>query len=187
MRSPRRHNRSGYTILELCAVIAIIVILGAVLVPLLSNSYSNSRQKAAADLIRSRIVEGRAKAMEQGTWYRLAVNSDKTRIRLAPDAGVNGTDFASLQAPEKTSFNAQVVEDKLDHATAELQLDPNDTRTNDSDWNTIMTVGPEGICREQFNTTVVIKEEKFEPLWIQVRSILGSSGIVPAPQNGSKQ
>src|SRR5580704_2382639 len=111
----RPSSRQGYTIMELVVVLAILIILGSVIIPTLSSYYGNTRQKATADLIRARIVEGRAKAMEQGAWYRLALNSDKKRTRLAPDGGVNGTDFASLSASSdsETAFNSKIVEDKF--------------------------------------------------------------------------
>jgi type II secretory pathway pseudopilin PulG len=179
-------TRKGYTVLEVVIVIAVLIVLGGVLVPTLSSYNGNTRQKATADLIRARIVEGRAKAMEQGAWYRLAISQDNSRIRLAPDGGVGGTDFSSLTPGDPDAPDAKVVEDKLDHATAELILDPSDTRTPDGNWLTIMTVGPEGICKEN-NTTISIKEAEFQPIFIQVRGIVGSSAIVPPPKNGTKQ
>jgi Tfp pilus assembly protein FimT len=107
MRLPRR---DGYTLMELLLVMTILIILGIAIVPTIAGAYGNTRQKAAADLIRSRVVEGRAKAMEQGIWYRLAVNEDKTRIRLAPD----GPSFSTLTPDNPPGFNSQVVEDKLE-------------------------------------------------------------------------
>jgi Tfp pilus assembly protein FimT len=200
--------RKGYTLLELVIVIAVLIVLGAVIVPTLTSSYSNTRQKSAADLIRSRVVEGRAKAMEQGVWYRLAINEDKTRIRLAPD----GPNFSTLTPDNPPGFNAQVVEDKLENVTAEVIADPNNPQQSggnssgggssqqttdgnvlsngavakDGEWVTVMTVGPEGICKEFF-TTISVKEAKFEPILIQVRGLAGSAAIVKPPKNGGKK
>lgn len=187
---PTCHRRSGYTLFELIMIIAVLIILGSLVIPTLTGTYSNTRQKSAADLIRARIVEGRAKAMEQGMWYRFAINQDKTRIRLAPDAGINGTDFGSLTPGESDTPDAQVIEDKLDHATAELQIDPNDTTRSspDGEWATVMTIGPEGICKES-DTSILVKEEKFHPIEIRIRGIAASAAVVgmPPPSNGSKQ
>jgi Tfp pilus assembly protein FimT len=201
--------RKGYTLLELVIVIAVLIVLGAVIVPTLTSSYSNTRQKSAADLIRARVVEARAKAMERGVWYRLAINEDKTRIRLAPD----GPDFSTLTPDNPPGFNSQVVEDKLDKVTAEVIADPNNPQQSsgnssggggsaqqttdgnvlsngavakDGEWVTVMTVGPEGICKEFF-TTVSVKESKFEPIYIQVRGLAGSAAIVKPPKNGGNK
>ena len=196
--------RKGYTLLELVIVIAVLIVLGAVIVPTLNSFYSNTRQKAAADLIRSRVVEARAKAIEKGVWYRLAINEDKTRIRLAPD----GPDFSSLTPDNPPGFNSRVVEDKLDKVTAEVIADPNNPQQSggnssggsgggggqqttdgnvlssgavakDGEWVTVMTVGPEGICKEFF-TTISVKESKFEPIYIQVRGLAGSRVLNPS-------
>jgi Tfp pilus assembly protein FimT len=201
--------RKGYTLLELVIVIAVLIVLGAVIVPTLTSSYSNTRQKSAADLIRARVVEARAKAMERGVWYRLAINEDKTRIRLAPD----GPDFSTLTPDNPPGFNSQVVEDKLDKVTAEVIADPNNPQQSsgnssggggsaqqttdgnvlsngavakDGEWVTVMTVGPEGICKEFF-TTVSVKESKFEPIYIQDRGLAGSAAIVKPPKNGGNK
>jgi Tfp pilus assembly protein FimT len=183
-----RPARKGYTILEILLVLAVLIILGAVIVPTMSGYYGNTRQKAAADLIRSRIVEGRAKAIERGTWYRIAINQDKTRIRTAPDAGVNGTDFASLTPGSSSAPDSLVVEDKLENATAELIIDPSDTTrtTSDGEWVTVMTIGPEGICKE-CDTTISVKESNFQPIEIRIRGIAASAAVVGTPTKGSKK
>lgn len=194
-----RKARKGYTILELVVVLAVLIILGATIIPTLTGSYSNTRQKAAADLIRSRVVEARAKAMEQGVWYRVAINKNKTSVRVAPD----GPNFSQDQG-------SQTTEDKFeDTVTAEVNQDSNNSQSSsgqssnnsqssdssvltnggtdvDGDWVTVITVGPEGICKEDFKT-VTVKEAQFNPLLIQVRGVVGSAGIIQAPKNGSNK
>ncbi len=59
-----RPTRPGYTVLELCVVIALLVILGAAIIPGIPGIAGNVRQKAAADLVRARMADARAKAME---------------------------------------------------------------------------------------------------------------------------
>jgi hypothetical protein len=81
-----------------------------------------------------------------------------------------------------------VVEDTLENATAELILDPNDTTrtTADGEWTTVMTIGPEGICKE-CDATISVKESNFLPIEIRVRGIAASAAVVGAPTKGSKQ
>jgi Tfp pilus assembly protein FimT len=184
----RPARRKGYTVFEILIVMALLILLGAVIVPTMSSYYGNTRQKAVADLIRARIVEGRAKAMEQGTWYRVAINQDKSRIRVAPDAGVNGQDFASLTPGNSNAPGTTVVEDKFENATAELIIDPTDTTrtTPDGEWITVMTIGPEGICKES-DTVISVKELDYQPIQIRIRGIAASAAIVGLPTNGSKK
>jgi type II secretory pathway pseudopilin PulG len=178
----RRTARRGYTLFEVMVILAVLIILGAVLSQTFDGMHSNTRQKAAADTIRARISDARAKAMEQGTWYRLAVHADGTRIRLAPD----GPDFASLTPDDPPAFDSRVTEDKLDPATAELQPDPDHTHEPDSGgWITIATVGPYGICKED-GATVVVKERDFQPLLIRVRGVTGTATRPILPKNGGR-
>jgi prepilin-type N-terminal cleavage/methylation domain-containing protein len=196
MRPPRRN---GFTILELMAVLAILVIIGAVAVPTISNYFSNTRQKATADILQGRIREARAKAMETGIWYRLAISSDKKKLRLAPDC----QNFDSLTKGNPDAPFAQVIEESFEEGvTAEvvssdasqssnavLQQESGTPESSSSQqassgsWTTVMTFGPEGICREGL-VTVSVKEAKFLPITIQIRGIVGTSSIVPTPKDG---
>lgn len=197
MRSTNR--RTGFTIMELMVVMVILIVLGAAIIPTIAGSYGNTRQKATADMLQSRIREARAKAMETGVWYRLAISPDNRKLRLAPDC----QDFDSLTAGDARAFNAQVVEEEFEKGvTAEVASSDSSQSSNavlyqsggtpegstsqqgqTSSWTTIMTFGPEGICREGL-VTVLIKEKGSRPITIQVRGIVGTSSIVPTPQNG---
>jgi len=178
----RRTTRPAYTVMEILVVLAILVILGGVLSQTFDGFHSNTRQKAAADTIRARLADARSKAMEQGTWYRLALHSDGTRIRLAPD----GPDFATLTPDDPPALDSRVTEDKLDPATAELQFDSDDPHPQNADgWTTIATVGPYGTCKEDA-ATVVVKEKDFQPILIRVRGVTGTARVVP-PKNGGQR
>jgi prepilin-type N-terminal cleavage/methylation domain-containing protein len=193
------NRRRGFTLIELMVVMVVIIIMGAVLMPTITGFYGNSRQKATADMIQSRIREARAKAMETGTWYRLAISPDNRRIRLGPDC----QDFDSLTPGDAHSPYAQVIEQEFEKGvTAEVTGSDKSQSSNaalyqsegasglgsaqsgqPSTWTTIMTFGPEGICREGL-VTVSVKENDATPISIQVRGIVGSSSIVPTPHKG---
>jgi len=48
-------------------VLALLIILGTIIIPSTAALYGNSRQKAGADMVRARLADGRALAMETGT------------------------------------------------------------------------------------------------------------------------
>jgi prepilin-type N-terminal cleavage/methylation domain-containing protein len=177
----RRTARHGYTLLELLVVLAVLIILGAAVTMTFDGYYSNTRQKAAADGIRARLADARAKAMEQGTWYRLAIHSDMTRIRLAPD----GPDFASLPADNPPSFGSTVTEDRFDDGVSAEVIYGDSQETDPGEWRTIATVGPEGICKED-GARILVKERNFQPIEIRVRGVIGSARIVRPQQNGGQ-
>ena len=178
---PRK--RRGYTLLEMVAVLAVLVILGAVIVPSLAGLYGNTKQKAAADIFRTRLAEARAKAMERGTPYRLAVHADKTRIRVGPDT----ENFGSGPADNPPNYNSLVTEDTLDEATIEVQLEEGDERPSDgSDWQTVATLRPDGSSKEARSCTVTIKQSTFAPIVVQVRGLTGQARNVPQTSGGQK-
>ena len=181
-----RPARPGFTLLEMMAVLAVILVIGAVVVPTINGLYGNSRQKGAADLIRARLADARALAMEDGKPYRVCVHQDGTRVRIGPDAA----DFGTQQIEENAGTAlAKFKEDKFDTATtAGLQADPDVVAPppDPSGWVTIATYTPDGTCRET-NTVVEIKEGKFPPLLIQIRGVTGGSRIMPqTPAGGTK-
>jgi Tfp pilus assembly protein FimT len=178
-----RTGRQAYTLIELIVVLALLIILGGAVVMTFDGNYSNTRQKAAADGIRARMADARAKAMEQGTWYRLAIHTDRTRIRLAPD----GPDFASLPADNPPSLDSRVTEDQFEQGvTAEVKFDSDDQQQQDSaGWITIATVGPEGICKED-GARILVREKDFKEIEVRVRGVIGSARIVRPQQNGGR-
>jgi type II secretory pathway pseudopilin PulG len=179
----RRTARQAYTLLELLVVIAVIIILGAAVTMTMDGYRSNTRQKAAADGIRTRLADARASAMEQGTWYRLAISTDGRRIRLAPD----GPDFASLPADTPPSYDSRVIEDQFeDGVTAEVSDVSDDQAQLDSGgWRTIATVGPEGICKED-GALITVRERNFPPIEVRVRGVIGSARVLKPQQNGGQ-
>lgn len=178
-----RTARHAYTLLELIVVLAVILILGAAVTMTIDGYHSNTRQKAAADGIRARLADARAKAMEQGTWYRLAISTDGRRIRLAPD----GPDFASLPADNPPSFESRVVEDQFaEGVTAEvIDISDDQAQLDSGGWRTIATVGPEGICKED-GALVRVREKNFTPIEIRIRGVIGSARILRPQDEGGQ-
>ncbi len=179
-----RQTRSGFTVLELMVVMALLLILALVALPSFEGLRGNSRQKAAVDLVRTRIANARTRAMETGVPHRLAISTDGTKIRLAPDV----PEFAELPPAEFSSSGAKVNEDSLDRATAGLQTqDGTPAAFSDGTWTTIATFKPDGTCVED-NAIVTINEGDFPPMRIHIRGVTGTSRILPAqPTTGASQ
>lgn len=176
-----RNRRPGYTLLEMLVVLAVIVMIGAVAIPSISGFYGNSKQRAAADILRTRLAEARAKAMERGTPFRVAINTDKSRIRVAPDTD----DFSSVTADDPPSYNSLATEDTLDEATVELVAEQGDDRTpGNGGWITVATMRGDGSSKESRSTIVAVKQRDFAPIQIQVRGLTGQARTLSGHQNG---
>jgi len=174
----RQAARSGFTIMELLVVLALLLLLAAITLPSFAGLRGNAKQKAAADLVRTRIANARTRAMETGVPHRLAISSDGTRIRLAPDVA----EFASLPASKSGNLSADVNEDLLDKATAGLSNEDGTDNTGGSadDWKTIATFKPDGTCVED-NAFITLNEDGFPPLKIHLRGVTGTARILPPP------
>jgi prepilin-type N-terminal cleavage/methylation domain-containing protein len=168
--------RVGYTLLELLVVLAVILILGMAVTLTLEGNYANTRQKAAADLIRARLADARAKAMERGQWYRLAVSQDGSRLRVAPDTA----EFASLPADDPPALNSIVTEDRLDRATIHVLAEGENELVQEGDWITIATLKPDGTCKED-RVLLEVREANRSPIYIRIRGITGTAAVLRTP------
>jgi general secretion pathway protein H len=99
-----RNQRKGLSLFELVVVLAILVIAIAVAVPLMSGMFGDTPTRAAADMVKSRWAEARAKAMEEGKPYRFQV-TDNTHFRIAPDDDFDNDDSATKdELPRAVTF-----------------------------------------------------------------------------------
>jgi len=98
-----RKQRNGFSMFELVVTLAIVAIAGAILVPTLRSMMGDNPVKAAADQVKSRWAEARAKAMEQGKPYRFSVTGDNT-FCTAPDDDFDGPSGLKDRLPDKVSF-----------------------------------------------------------------------------------
>jgi len=99
-----RKERQGYTLFEIIVVLGIIAIIGAIAIPTLSSMMGDTPVKAAADQVKSRWAEARAKAMEQGKPYRFSV-TDNNKFRVAPDDEFDGVTGMNDELPKDVSFS----------------------------------------------------------------------------------
>lgn len=170
-----RNTRRGYTLFEMLVVLALLVLLTALVLPSAEGLRSGPRQRAAADAIRGELAVARSRAMEEGRPYRIALSSDNTRIRRAPD----DENFAQAGAFSAASGSAVAVDYPFDHVTAVRTADQTAQAPSSNDgWVTIASVQPDGTCIED-SVLVSIQENNIPGLCIQVRGLTGSSTILP--------
>lgn len=166
--------RRGFTVFEIVVVLALLLLLAAVLLPSVGAFRGDTRQRAAADLIRAELAVARSRAMEEGRPYRVAVSADGKRVRRAPD----GPEFATAAGFGHADSSAQVVDYPFDEVTAEVVSEQPDSGPVQIDnWVTIATVQPDGTCRED-GALVLIKEEDGSTMRVHVRGLTGASRVV---------
>jgi prepilin-type N-terminal cleavage/methylation domain-containing protein len=176
-----RTRRPAFTLVELLAVIAILALLAAVLLPSIAAFRGDTRHRAAADAIRGELAAARARAMEEGRQYRVAISQDGKRLRRAPDSA----EFAQAAAADGPSGAAAAVEYEFEHVTAEVVAEQDVPVGAAEGWVTIASVQPDGTCRED-TVLVAITEPNNGSLHLRVRGLTGSSRVVPNPAGGTK-
>jgi prepilin-type N-terminal cleavage/methylation domain-containing protein len=179
-----RPTRRGFTLFELIAVMAVLVLLAAAVLPSIGSFRGDSNQRAAADFLRGELAVARARAMEEGVPYRLAVTEDGTRIRRAPD----GLNFSEATVTTNPDANATGIEYTVKAVKVAVVAAEGQQAAVADGWITIATVMPDGTCREDI-TLVEIKEDDRPSMFVRVRGVTASSKVVPASSapNGGKK
>ena len=77
--------RTGFTLLELTLVMAIIVMTAAISYPLAESGYVHFKLTGATDAVKGAWAQARARAIEDGVPYRFSVVKGGRHFRVAPD------------------------------------------------------------------------------------------------------
>lgn len=167
-------SRRGVTLLELIAVLAALIVLGAVLLPTLAGFSRDTNVKAGADLLQQRMAQARSHSMADGRVYRVTVSPDGSRVRVAPDTDTQAD--ADAEAP----FFAEDAFPK--GVTARVIIDPESPAASDSSgWHVVATVLPDGTCRED-GPEVVVSEPNCYPIHVQIRGLTGATTVTAGTQ-----
>lgn len=172
-------RRSGYTLMELLAVIAILTALGGILIPTLNGLGGDSKVKAGADAVQARLSEARAAAIEQGRAYRVAVSEDGTRVRIAPD----DLGFAADPLDEEgTAAGPVIVEDALPTPVTAVPVHDEGAQpvVDEAGWVRVVTFLPDGTCREA-TAAVEVREPGVHSMLIRVRGLTGAATVTSVP------
>src|SRR5262245_45505414 len=166
-------RRSGFTLLELILVLAIVAMVLAMAYPSLDAFLTEARLKAGADHLRARFAEARSHAILDNQPYVFSVKPGESAYRIAPDnhGGMNETDpgaegqAASFmlegEMPNNIRFN-------LDHANVS-------GAGSDNGYVGILTFLTDGSCDD--DKTIRLDLEGATPIEITVRGLTGAVSV----------
>src|SRR5262245_26435992 len=160
-------RRPAFTILEVTLVLAVLLILAAITLPSIDVMYSDLRLSAAADAIRGRWAEARARALEDGISYRFAVIEQTGKYRIAPDAG----DFWSGGDGKTDELDSPplIVEGEIPKPV----LFAIENGSEGGDWATVVVFEPDGTARE-VEKVIRIAVGNERPFVVRIRGLTGA-------------
>jgi len=161
--------RRGFTMLEMLLVLAVVLVMAAVAAPSMEALQADSRLHAAADIIRARWADARARAAEDGIAYRFGVVQQSGKFRVAPDAAEfwSGDGPASLE----TDVPPLVLEDTLPRGVAFADAaDPDGG--GGGDYVPLITFLPDGTARE--NVEIAFRSGGGRGLILRLRALTGA-------------
>lgn len=167
MLSKNHNNRLGYTLMELCVVIAIIIIVGGISVPVIQFMLEDARSTAANDMIRGMAAETRAKAMESGKPWRLAFLSGTGFFQMAPD---DSTDWESTD--QSVVGTQTLIRDQLPKDIIFSDSAGGSAESSGGAWQTIVVYTYDGSARE--DTITYFGKSGTPFMAMEVRALTGS-------------
>ena len=145
-------RRPGFTLVEVLAVMAVLLILAAILAPSIKLFDRDSKIQAGTDLLRGRIAEARAESMEHGRPYRLALSQDGTKVRIAPD---------------DQNFDVTAASEPQDGTAPAVDADG---------WTRVATFQPDGTCREDA-VVIRVSQPGMYQMVIRIRGLTGAATV----------
>lgn len=168
-------------------VIAIIVLIGAMIIPNMEASYNAYQVSAASDQVRAIWAMASSHAVEEGRPYRFAVRPGTGEFRVAPHSGTywsQGTPDRAAQ--EDDQAKPLVKEDQLPKGVSfmvssgdeKTQGDANENTptsslrgASDSTWDTVAIFLPDGSADE--DVEVQFQASGTKPTYLRLRALTG--------------
>lgn len=176
----RSNQRAGLTLMELLMVMALIVIVAAVAVPVWQTMLADARETAAADMVRARMAETRARAMETGRPWRLACIPNTDAFQMAPDDST-----AWEQVEQSSKHEAELKRDKLPEGIV-FAVNPGDISgssqpgTPGTEWRTLAVYQFDGSARD--DSITYFGKMGLMPMGVELRGLTGSVTLKSATE-----
>lgn len=178
--------RSGVTLFELIVVLAIIVLIGAMIIPNVESAYNAYQVSAAADQVRAIWAMASSHAVEEGRPYRFAVRPGTGEFKVAPHSGTYWSQGTPDRAQDDEQAKPLVKEDQLPKGVAFVvssgdekpQTDANENTptsslrgASDSTWDTVAIFLPDGSADE--DVEVQFQASGTKPTYLRLRALTG--------------
>lgn len=182
-RPVARHN--GLTLVELILVLTLLVILGAVSVPLLGGSFSRAGLQSASDLLRGAWSRGRLAAMQTGQTYvfRFEPRGGRYQILALDQLGMPESEELPAENPDAEHSAEDILRLSLNRLPDGVIFargdvaDSNDVTatmgsTSGGPWSAPVLFRPDGTTND---ASVLLKNEHDQTIRVTLRGMTGIS------------
>ncbi|MFO0813200.1 MAG: prepilin-type N-terminal cleavage/methylation domain-containing protein [Gemmatales bacterium] len=190
----RRSHRSGFTLVELLAVVALIAITAGVALPMAAGWWKAQKLQEAIDDLRTDWIKARTLAMDDGRPYRFAIENSGRSYRIAPNeldywtnssSSVNAPPTGDPEEPQGTVIEKQLPDGILFQSAGDLvNLSPENT---ESTWLFL----PDGRARlldadgreHQQSNVILMEQQGTRRRQLTMRALTAQSQQTPLQQN----
>jgi prepilin-type N-terminal cleavage/methylation domain-containing protein len=185
----RNSSRAGYTLIELLAVMAIIVIVFAMAAPLATGWLRMQRIQDTVEELRTNLIKTRTMAMDEGRTYRFQIMANNTGYRIAPNETAHWPDRSqSVNAPiygDQSETGGWVLEQPLPEGL-QFAPDPSDVLVGlggnpDATWlfladGTARLLDQDG--HEHQLASILLTSDRGQTKRLQLRALTAHSQII---------
>jgi type II secretory pathway pseudopilin PulG len=170
-----RNNRPAYTLIEIMCVLAIVVAATAVGVPICESMLVDARTAAAGDMVRGRLADTRAKALDEGRSWRLGFLANSGIFQLAPDDSPEWDSATTDLTRTPDVIRDELPKDIIFGLNQGDVISAAHSGAPGSKWETIAVYKWDGSASD--DTTVYFGKGGLLPMRVNVRSLTGAVSI----------
>jgi Tfp pilus assembly protein FimT len=177
-------RRQAYTLFEVVVVLAVVVVIGALSLPVIHSMMSDHQVDAAADVVRTHWSQSRSHAISEGRPYRFAYQENSGKFRIAPDSPEfwDESGASTDDSEDKAWILEAELPGKIQFGTAKVGTDANATAAaGTGSWTRVATFLADGTAKE--DAEIGIARTGTQGMTIKLRGSTGSvsSGEGPRP------
>ncbi len=166
-----QRSRPAYTLMEIMAVLGILVIVGALTVPVVSSMFSSGRVQAAADAVRAQLTKTRNRAMEEHRPYRFAIKQNTGKYKIAPDSADYWSDApANTDPPAAGDQQPLQVEGDLPE---KVVFSSSSGGQDADDWHTVAVFMSDGSASNDVEISLAMEGSQ-QPVTLRLQASTGS-------------
>ena len=175
MRTSRRHLRAAFTLIEIILVVVIFLIVASISIPMIQTTLMESRISASGDLVRGKMAEARARAMEEGRPWRFAFIANTGIYQLAPEDS-NDWDTQAHEPDERLDLIRDSLPTDIVFALSRDEIFGSEQAGGQgSGWETAAIFMPDGAARD--DTVIYFGKPGVAPLRAKLRALTGTASI----------